>query len=381
VSQIELEGYVADGFTPVADTFRENFDRRGDTGAACVVYVGGTVVVDVWAGTTTAGEWTPDVRSCVFSVSKGVLTVCVLMAVEQGLIDLDAPVRSYWPEFGVRGKEATTVRHLLAHRAGLPAPDVDLTMSDLQAWDPVVEALGAQAPAWAPGTAFAYHALTMGWLAGEVLRRATGKRPGEWLADHVARPLDLAMTFGVDPTAGGFCPMLDPLPSTDLVTAEAAAATLEIPMVERAMSLGGVMDIQNFFASANRPEFLGCEVPAANLVSNARSLARLYAATVGELDGLELLAPATVRDARTVRSEGPPFVGLYEGHRWGTGFMLSSSRRPMLGEGSFGHDGAGGHLAFGHLEAQVGFAYQTNRPGGVPDDRADALCRALQSCL
>ena len=130
-----------------------------------------------------------------------------------------------------------------------------------------------------------------------VLRRATGKRPGEWPADHVARPLDLAMTFGVDPSAAGFCPMLDPLPSIDLVTAEAAAAALEIPMVERAMSLGGVLDARSFFASANRPEFLACEVPAGNLVSNARSLARLHAATVGEVDGLQLLDPATVRDA------------------------------------------------------------------------------------
>ncbi len=177
-----------------------------------------------------------------------------------------------------------TSRSLARTSVGLPAhslPTGDLR-SRHQPGDVTMGAPGAAAGG------------TNRWM---VLRRATGKRPGEWPADHVARPLDLAMTFGVDPSAAGFCPMLDPLPSIDLVTAEAAAAALEIPMVERAMSLGGVLDARSFFASANRPEFLACEVPAGNLVSNARSLARLHAATVGEVDGLQLLDPATVRDA------------------------------------------------------------------------------------
>src|SRR3954452_9925541 len=140
---------------------------------------------------------------------------------------------------------------------------------------------------------------------------------------------------------------------------------------------GGAFDPQDLPAVAAQPEFLGCELPAGNLVTTARSLARLYAATVGEVDGVRLLDPATVRDARVVRSEGKPFAGPDEGNRWGTGFMFDSVRRGMAGPGSFGHDGLGGHLAFGHLESRIAFAYQTARPGGVPDDRAEALCRAL----
>lgn len=382
MSAVRVEGLVASGFEAVADAFRANFEERGDTGAACAVYAGGSVVVDIWAGQTGSGPWQADTRSCLFSVSKGITTLCVLMAVERGAIDLDAPVVSYWPEFGAAGKEATTVRQVLAHRAGLPAPETDITAEDVRAWTPVVDKLAAQAPAWEPGTAFAYHALTFGWLAGELLRRATGRRPAQWLAEHVAGPLGLAMTFGVDVEDPDFCPMLDQLPSTDQDAVEAAALVQQDPLVSRALTLGGGgLDLSDFFGSANRPDFLACELPAGNLVSNARSCARLYAAAVGEVDGVRLLGPDVLRDARVARSQGTPFAGPDEGLRWGTGFMLSSTRRPMLGEGSFGHDGAGGHLAFGHLEEQIGFAYQTSRPGGLPDARADELCWALRACL
>ena len=373
---------MAPGFEAVADAFRQNFESRGDTGAACVVYAGGSPVVDIWAGMTDRGPWQPDTRSCLFSVSKGVTTICVLMAVERGAIDLDAPVVTYWPEYGDRGKGTTTVRQLLAHQAGLPAPTADLTPDDVRAWEPVARALAEQAPAWEPGTTYAYHALTLGWLAGEVLRRTTGRRPGQWLAEYVTGPLSLDMSFGVDVDDRTFAPQMAPLPVTDPLAAAALARALQEPLVVRAFTLGGGgLDVADLFGSANGPHFLGSELPAANLVSSARSCARLYAAAVGEVDGVRLLGPDVVRDAMAVQSQGAPFIGPDEGLRWGTGFMLSSARRPMLGEGSFGHDGAGGQLAFGHVGSEVGFGYQTVRPGGVPDVRADELCRALRTCL
>lgn len=377
----KVNGTVSAGFRAVADAFAENFHERGDTAASCVLYADGQAVVDIWAGRTGRGLWTPDTRTVVFSVSKGVTTVCLLMAAEEGLLELDAPVAAYWPEFAAQGKGSTTVRQLLAHQAGLVAPDQDLTATDLVLWTPVTEALARQAPAWKPGTAYAYHALTVGWLAGEVLWRVTGLRPSEWLHDRIAGPLGLAMTYGVDPAAEDFCPLSAPLPITDQVAAAEMEKAFATPLVRRAMSLGGVFDPRRMPAEAARPEFLRCEMPAANLVTNARSLARLYAATVGEVDGIRLLDAATVRDARTVCSEGEPFAGPDEGKRWGTGFMIDSTRREMAGPGSFGHDGLGGHLAFGHLGAGIGFAYQTAVPGGIPDDRAEALCRALRACL
>ena len=381
MSRSGIEGAVAEGFGPVADAFLQNVEHRGDTGAACAVYAGGSLVVDLWAGRTATRAWSPDVRSCVFSVTKGVTTILVLMAAERGLVELDQAVADHWPEYAVNGKERTTVRHLLAHRAGLVCPDVDLTVADLQEWTPVVDALAAQAPAWEPGTDYAYHALTFGWLAGEVLRRATGCLPSEWLRAHVTEPLGLAMTYGTVPDDPAFCPMLEPLPTTDLESAARMASFLDVPLVARSLSLGGVIEPSDLFGSFNQPGILSSEIPGGGLITNARSLARLYASTVGDVDGVRLLRPETVRDARDVRSEGTPFVGPDEGHRWGTGFMLSSVRRPMAGEGSFGHDGAGGHLAFGHLEAEIGFGYQTSRPGGFPDERAGALCAALRTFL
>lgn len=375
----QIEGTVAVGFEKVADAFHGNFRQRGDTGAACAVYAGGVPVVDLWAGEASGRPWTRDTRSVVFSVSKGVTTICLLMAVEAGFIDLDRPMANYWPAFAAHGKARLTVRQVLAHRAGLVISDDDLTLADLRAWQPVADALARQAPLWEPGTTYAYHAMTIGWLAGELLRRVTGCRPSEWLRDNIAGPLGLTMSFGVARDTPDFAPIEAALPSEDLVATEALAAALDSPLITRAMSLG-VFDA-DLFATVNTSAFLSCELPAANLVSNAHSLARLYAAIVGEVNGVRLLGPDVVRDARVPLSEGTPYLGPDAGHRWGTGFMLDSPNRIMAGPGSFGHDGAGGQLAFAHLEAQIGFGYQTIRPGGLPDDRAEALCRALLACL
>ncbi len=161
------DGYAATGFGKVADAFAENFAERGDTGAACTVYVDGELVVDLWGGTAGRGPFTRNTRSVMFSVSKGITAICLLMAAEEGLLELDASVARYWPEFGAHGKERLTVRQLLAHRAGLIAPDETMTVEELRAWFPVTDALARQEPLWQPGTAFAYHALTMAGSRGK----------------------------------------------------------------------------------------------------------------------------------------------------------------------------------------------------------------------
>ena len=380
----ELQGHVLSGFDAVADEFAANFSERGDTAASCAVYAGGDLVVDLWAGATTEGPWTPDARSVVFSVSKGITAVCLLMAVEAGHLELDAPVTEIWPEYGAKGKGATTLRHILAHRAGLPAPAVELTAAQVRAWDPVTRALAEQAPAWPPGTAHAYHAMTVGWLAGELLRLSTGKRPNQWLAEHVTRPLGVSLHYGTDGTVAephGFRAVGEPLPDTDTDATLVNALLAAEPVMQRALSMGGAFDPDDMAAEANRRRFLDCEIPAANLIGSARALAKTYAATVGPIEGTRLLTADTVRDALAVQSQGLSFLGIDDGHRWGTGFMLNSSRRGMAGPGSFGHDGLGGQLAFAHLPSQVAFAYHAHRPGGLPDDRAEALCRALRTCL
>jgi len=377
MTTIHADGYVAAGFRRVADTFLANFDKHGDTGAACTIYVHGEPVLDLWAGSSERGSFTRDTRSVLFSVSKGITTICLLMAAEEGHLALDAPVAQYWPEFAANGKSSVTVRQLLAHQAGLIAPEERLTVDDLRAWTPVTEALAAQKPLWTPGTSHAYHAITIGWLAGEVLRRTTGKRPSEWLRERISGPLGLSLTFGADPDAADFAPLGDPLPSQE----PAQADLTDLDLVARVMGMNGALDGMNLFTTANHPDFLSYEVPAGNLVGTAHDLARLYSATINGVDGIQLLRPDTIRDARRPLSEGRPFFGADAGLRWGSGFMIDSPRRTMAGPGSFGHDGAGGQLAFANPELGVAFGYQTIRPGGEPDHRAEDLCRALRGCL
>lgn len=373
---VKVSGDVAAGFGPMADAFKKNFDEHGDVGAACAVIIDGNTVVDLFAGDARPNTpWTTDTRSVVFSVSKGITAVCLLMASEHGYLDLDLPVAAYWPEFAAHGKDRVTVRQILAHRAGLVYPATALTTADVRNWTPVADALAAQAPDWIPNESFAYHPLTIGYLAGEVLRRATGKKPSEWLATYIAKPLGLTMTFGADGDSPDFAQILPPR------TEEAAPYPPEQQVVaEKAMTMFGAYD-SDFFTGANGEAFLGSESPGANLVASARDLARLYAATVSDIDGTRLLGEASIAQAVQPLSQGRPFYWTDEGNIWGTGFMLYSQRRGMAGPGSFGHDGAGGQLAFANPKHGLGFAYQTIQAGPQNDARAELLSRALRSCL
>ena len=375
--QISIDGYVADGFGPVADTFRANFAERGETGAACAVLLEGKVVVDIFGGHSAPDRsWNSNTRSVVFSASKGITTVLVLMAVEAGLLDLDHPVAEYWPEFAVHGKDRLSVRELLAHRAGLIGLETAVTPQQLRQWFPVVNALAAQQPRWQPGTAHEYHALTFGYLAGEVLRRSSGRRPSEWLATEVADPLGLLMTYGDDPGNQDRALIRRPASHGDGIP----LSDLQETMMAQVF-FSDVYGSSDIFEGSNTPLFLTAESPAGNIVTRARDLARFYSATVTTTDGVSLLETGTVRDAAEPVSFGKPVHGPDVGSVWGTGFMVHSPRRPMAGPGSFGHDGAGGQLAFAHPDLNLGFGFQTASPGGDLDERADRLCAALLSCL
>ncbi|MGQ4383757.1 serine hydrolase domain-containing protein [Streptomyces sp. SAS_270] len=371
-----VEGYVAPGFGAVADAFAANFTERGERGAACSVMIDGKPVVDIHGGESRPGRpWSEQTRSVVFSVSKGVTTILLLMAAERGLLDLDEPVATYWPEFATHGKDRVTVRQMLAHRAGLVAPDIEHTPEDLKAWGPVVDGLAAQAPLWKPNTDFAYHALTLGYLAGEVLRRVSGKMPSQWLAEEVAGPLGLATTYGADPADENLAPIRHPADEGDGVPIDVE----DLQLQERAfMSSAYGPDV---FEAANRSVYLGTESPAANLVTRARDLARLYSATVTEVDGIRLTGSDVIAEASKPLSFGKPFLGPDAGHIWATGFMVHSTRRGMAGPGSFGHDGAGGQLAFAHPGLRLGFGFQTAQAGGDDDIRAEILSAALRSSL
>lgn len=385
-----IRGAVEDGFGPVVDTFSENFKYHGDLGSGCTVLLDGRPVVDIWGGIAdarTGRPWTRDSAAVIFSCSKGLLALCCYLLVEDGRLDLDLPVAEYWPEFAQNGKADISVRDALSHRAGLDSVDRDLSRADVIAWSPVISAIEAQRPRFSARDGFAYHPITYGWLIGEVIRRVTGETPGRHFARRIADPLALDTWIGL-PEA--FQPrvawMAAELPDDDSEEARLNAALFASdPTLARGATMGGAFAFPSAggHVTFNDPDLQSAEIPGANGISSAPSLAQVYAATLGSPGNPPLLTRASIADALIVRSEGPQLTGIAnDGARWGTGFQLSSPpTQPMLGPTSFGHAGAGGQLAFADLDHGVGFAYLSNQMGGYGDARARQLTLALRACL
>jgi CubicO group peptidase (beta-lactamase class C family) len=384
---VELHGSCEDRFEPVRRAFAANFEELGDVGAAVAVHLDGRPVVDLWAGAAdpAAGRpWQEDTLALVFSTTKGLTAVCALLLWERGELDLDAPVVELWPEFGAAGKEAVTTRHLLSHQAGLPVLEEPISVEECHDADLVAARLGAQAPRWQPGTAHGYHAITYGWLVGEVVRRVSGRTVGRFLADEIAGPLGLDIYVGLPPElesrVATLLPMrFDQLPPgfvlDEKVMAVAAAFLDTTSLLFQAFTNPPILGFEPF----NSPEMHRAEWPAANGITTARSLSRLY----GELACDRVLGRATLDEAETPQAAGPDRVLVLD-TAFGLGFALPSdivSYAPA--GGGFGHDGAGGSVGFADRRAGVGFAYVMNQMGlslGT-DQRVDNLTRALYASL
>jgi CubicO group peptidase (beta-lactamase class C family) len=381
-----INGTVDPDFLPVADAFAANFVAQAELGAAVAVYVGDRKAVDLWAGVAdraTGTLWADDTRALVFSVSKGAVAVCMSKLAEEGVVALDAPVATYWPEFARNGKGRITVRQLLSHRGGLVAVDRAMTRTQLLEGTAVLDALVEQAPLWEPGTGHAYHPITFGFLAGEVIRRVSGMTTGAYFTTQFARPLGIASRFGAPAQAQSRLARLEPASSEELA-ASAAGSQGDPGLRERALTFGAIPPLSAPEMCFNDPDIRAAEMPATNLITSARDLAKLYAAVVTGVDGPPLLNSATIADILMEQSAGAPVIeGLTPPSlRWGTGFMLDSPPRPrMLGATSFGHDGAGGQLAFADVDAGLGFAYINNRMGGPDDERSNRLTEALAKCI
>jgi CubicO group peptidase (beta-lactamase class C family) len=380
--QAPVEGSVEAGFGPVRDTFAANFERYGEVGAAFCVHRHGRPIVDLWGGVTAPGTsdpYTANTLQMVMSTTKGVVAIAAHILAEEGRLDFDAPVAAYWPEFAAEGKGTMPVRWLFSHRAGLAAIDRPLGLDDVYAWDPVVDALAAQRPNWEPGSAHGYHALTYGWLAGQVVRRVAGMSVGKFVAERVASPLALDLWIGLPgPLNSRVAPQIPSPPPSPGADPDPFAARLADPS---SLMFRSFTNPAGLFTAANTPAFRAAEVPAANGIANARSLSRLYAACIGEVDGVRLLKPETIERAMRTEAEGEDLVVGYE-TRYGTGFQLSFPSRPMAGEGSFGHYGMGGSMAFAHPASGLSFGYTMNQmlsPSG-PDPRSTALIQAVLRC-
>lgn len=387
---MEVEGYVEAGFEGVRDAFVGNFRTHGEIGAAYALHVEGRQVVDLWAGVAdpdTGRPYDRDTLQLVFSTTKGATATCANLLAQRGLLDVDAPVAEYWPEFAQLGKEDIPVRWLLCHKAGLPTIDRALTLDEALAWKPVIAALEAQAPYWEPGTAHGYHALTYGWLVGEVIRRIDGRSLGTFFKEEVADPLGLEFWIGLpaDQDARVAPIVADPMLTNANEELQALIDKFVGPhtLLGRALSLNGSFALPQAAATWNLPEVRAAEIGAANGVTNARSLSRFYAALIGTVEGgpdAPLLSSAQLEAARLTQTHGPDRVltvdpSLAVDSTFGLGYMTSSVFAPFGGAGSFGHNGAGGSVGFADPENGIAAGYVMNRM--MEDLTGDPRTRAL----
>jgi len=378
-----VDGECAARFAAVRAAFAANFDLGVEVGASFAAVVGGEPVIDLWGGSADAARtvpWRRDTIVNVFSTTKAMTALCAHIAVDRGLLDLDAPVARYWPDFAQHGKGDVRVHHLLSHRAGLAALRQPLPTEALYDWQRMVDALAAETPWWEPGQTSGYHAMTFGYLVGELIRRVTGRTAGAFLRDEVTAPLGSDFHVGLPPAEHGrVAEMVPPTPAE--VAAAGPAATIDPQSM-----LGRVMGNPPIVPTlANDRAWRAAEIPAANGHGNARSVARVMAmlAGGGVLDGVRVLGEDTLRRAIEVQFDGTDIV-LGLPMRWGLGFMLTSDRVPMgPNPRTFGHGGWGGSLGVADADARVGWAYVMNKmtPGTTGDSRAgrivDALYRAL----
>ncbi|MEU0003263.1 serine hydrolase domain-containing protein [Streptomyces sp. NPDC006314] len=384
---MDVNGTVAEGFEPVRKAFAANFVLLGERGAAVAVYRGGHQVVDLWAGTRDVDgdtPWEPGTAQIVRSATKGVAAAALLLLHQRGELDLDAPVGTYWPEYKAAGKEHTRVRHLLAHRAGVPLLDRPLTPEEAADPDLGAAAVAAQAPVWEPGADHGYHAQTYSWLTGELIRRITGRPAGEWIADEIAGPVGADLWLGLPESQHARVGRVGPVEAPET----ASLRTRPKRAVAEAYGDPDSLTRRAFAAitplpDENAPAYRAAALPASNGIATAGGLARFYASLIGEVDGgTRLFAPETTELARSEQSAGPDRV-LVVGTRFGLGYMLHGSASPLLSPASFGHPGRGGALAFADPETGIAFGYVTNgfRKSVTADPRAQALVRALRTAL
>jgi CubicO group peptidase (beta-lactamase class C family) len=378
---MNVEGFVAPGFEPVYSAVVRNFDNYGEVGAAVCVYHRGRAVVELAGGCLDPHGKQPYRLSTlqpVFSVSKGIVAIAANMLADRGMLDLDAPVACYWPEFAQHGKAHIPVRWLLTHQAGLAAIDTPISYADFLAWEPMIRRLEEQVPNWEPGTAHGYHSLTYGFLVGEVVSRVAGQRIGQWISHNIARPLDAEFFIGLPADVEGRVAPVHPFPPSSDGTTTLRLEPGSLPYRAVAFVRPPVTAV-----SVNDPAFRTAEVPAMNGIGTAHAIARIFAALIGPVDGLRLLSRTAMERARTEHVRGSDLASVAVGETaLGLGFVLPTADRPLGGPGSFGAVGLGGSRAWALPEADLAFAYVMNQLLDVnPDPRAESLARATLQCV
>jgi CubicO group peptidase (beta-lactamase class C family) len=400
-------------FRPVEVAFRKGLRRQGVGGAAFAATVDGRQVVSLWGGEVRPGvPWREDTPAVTMSVTKGWAALCVQVLVDRGQVDVDALVSDYWPEYGCNGKERTTVRHVLNHQAGVVGlPDSTSLLSwDGRGWDDhaaIAARLAAATPAWEPGSAAGYHAITYGWLVGEIVRRISGLTLGQFFAKEIAGPLGIRSAVGVGPelmaeTAVVHTAALarSPLPVRPLMNKVSAAMRDPQTLLGQAFLADGAASIMDQVSELlARPEFFRAEIPSSNGISSAADLARLYAvlACDGEVDGVRLLSKEVVAQfsAKEMTVEDQVFArsctffgaGLLVRQMRATktlgyGLNAADPRKRRFGPSprAYGSEGAGGQLAFCDPDRRVAVGFVRSALSSSPAFYADVV-KTFYRCL
>ena len=368
-----VQGHCDARFAPIRDIFEKSFADGEELGAAIAFCLDGEMVVDLWGGHRDVARtkpWTRDTLVNTYSTTKGMTAICAHQLVERGLVDLDAPVAKYWPEFAAKDKDAIPVRWLLSHQAGLPAVRKPLTQDMLYDWNAMAAALAEQDPWWEPGTKHGYHALTFGHLVGEVIRRVSGRSVGAFFRDNVAGPLGADFHIGLAAEHDARCSEL--FGSLAPPSSTPGGPVIPGPLGELLRDMTDPTTMAG--AAFNNPpgrsdrvntrEWRAAEIPAANGHGTATALARIYGALArgGTLGGVRLLEPASIELARSEQAFGPDAVLGGLPMRFGLGFMLRQDFMPISpNANAFGHPGAGGSIGMADPDAKVGFGYVMNK--------------------
>ncbi len=379
-------------FSAVREEFERNLSERGDIGAAVAVTIGGVPVVDLWGGWRDGGRtrpWERDTIVNVWSLGKAVSAVCLLRLQDRGLIELDAPVARYWPDFAQAGKAHVPVRFLLTHQAGLPAVRRPLAPgANLLSWDTMTSALAEQEPWWEPGTRFGYHVNTFGFLAGEVLRRVDGRTIGQFMRDELVDGLGIDFQVGL--------PLFEDGRVAEWIARQPVAGEEpQRPWLDSDTSTLSGIELARVLAYRNPPAlpdggvnsrvWRAAEFPSTNPHSNARALARLFGvlASGGTVAGKTILSAETIERANRIEADGEDTI-LGRPNRFGLGFQLTIPGVRPLGPGrrSFGHYGNGAVLGFADPDVGLGFGFVCNRAGrSWRDPRNIALVDAVYACI
>ncbi len=380
----QLRGRLEPGWEPVRDAFVANYSEEEEIGSATCLYVDGKKVVDLWAGyrdTEAKVPWEEDTIVCMMSVAKGIAGMAFNMLIDRGQVDPDAPVATYWPEFAQNGKEGVLVRHVLDHTAGLPVVWILCGAARSSTTTPSSAALERQAPLWEPGTVAAYHIHTQGNILGEICLRVTGKRFPKFIADEVIDPLGGDYRYGN-------------LTDADLARCATLVPTIEGTLLARRDTDPDALIAKGFtqFPDEPMPVTLNskawrmAELTSASGHGTARTVARVYAAIArgGEIDGVRLMRPETIRDMLTEQHNQTERMQERPYHQ-ARGVLLNTPVSVWMGPNlhAFGHHGFGGSIGMGDPDAKIGFAYACNKMHARGDNgpRARRIIEAVYSVL